>query len=190
MLSTSVSLLDRLRGPTLSESAWSDFVELYTPLLHEWARRVGVPPHDAGDLVQEVFVLLLRKLPEFQYTAGPHGSFRGWLRTVLVNKWRELNRRKALPVAGGTDLAEAALADDDVEAFTEREYRQALLRQALVLMQSEFQPGTWRACWGHVVEGRPAADVASELGTTPGAVRVSSSRVLARLRHLLRGLAD
>ncbi len=37
-------------------------------------------------------------------------------------------------------------------------------------MEAEFQPVTWKACWECVVRGRPAAEVAAELGVTPNAV--------------------
>jgi RNA polymerase sigma-70 factor (ECF subfamily) len=57
-------------------------------------------------------------------------------------------------------------------------------------MQSDFQPATWRACWEHVAEGRPAAEVAAELGMTEGAVYVARCRVLRRLRSELEGLLD
>jgi RNA polymerase sigma-70 factor, ECF subfamily len=43
----------------------------------------------------------------------------------------------------------------------------------------------WQAFWRVVVEGRAAPDVAAELSMQPGAVRVSKSRVLARLRKEL-----
>ena len=36
--------------------------------------------------------MLVAKLPEFQYDAGQ--SFRGWLRTITVNKCRDLLRRQ------------------------------------------------------------------------------------------------
>src|SRR5207244_1458370 len=56
---TSASLLDQLRGPDRS-AAWPRFVRLYTPLLARWAGRLGVPPADQPDLLQDVFLLLLR----------------------------------------------------------------------------------------------------------------------------------
>ena len=50
------------------------------------------------------------------------------------------------------------------------------------MIRGEFEPRTWEAFWQTAVEGRAAADVAAELGMTPGAVRVAKSRVLHRLR--------
>jgi RNA polymerase sigma-70 factor (ECF subfamily) len=95
MDTTPASLLERLRQPNQA-NAWERFVELYTPLLMYWARRRGLHPQDAADLVQDVFTVLVEKLPEFTY--DHRRSFRNWLRTVLVNKWRDHRRRRALPV--------------------------------------------------------------------------------------------
>lgn len=184
---TPVSLLERLRQPA-AQAAWGEFVDLYTPLLYFWALRLGLQEPDAADLVQDVFLLLYQKLPEFSYEGNK--SFRSWLRTVLLNKWRDRQRRAALPMApGGAVLAEvpARAEGDEVE---EAEYRQHLVSRALEVMQAEFQPTTWRACWEHVVAGRPAADVAQELGITVNAVYLAKSRVLSRLRKELEGLLD
>jgi RNA polymerase sigma-70 factor (ECF subfamily) len=57
-------------------------------------------------------------------------------------------------------------------------------------MQREFRPATWKACWEQVVEGRPPAEVARELGLTLNAVYVARSRVLRRLREYLDQLLD
>jgi RNA polymerase sigma-70 factor (ECF subfamily) len=186
MEQTPVSLLQRLRQPD-EKQAWDRFVELYTPLLLYWARRLGLQEPDAADLVQEVLTLLVRKLPEFSY--DPQRSFRGWLRQVTLNKWREKQRRAAAVREQGTPPDDLA-GPDSVEAGWEDEYRQYLVRRALELMQREFQPTTWKACWEMVVSGRPAAEVAAELNLSAGAVRAAKFRVLARLRQELEGLLD
>ena len=94
MNSTHSSLLERLRRPT-DEEAWDQFVRLYAPLLFHSAHEVGLQGPDAADLVQDVLVVLVRKLPDFQY--DPRKSFRAWLRTVTLNKWRERLRRAPRP---------------------------------------------------------------------------------------------
>jgi len=98
MDTTPGSLLERLRQPGQPE-AWRRFVQLYTPLLFHWARRLGLQEQDAADLIQDVFLVLARKLPDFTYDRRQ--SFRGWLRTVTLNKWRESARRRGLPMDGG-----------------------------------------------------------------------------------------
>jgi RNA polymerase sigma-70 factor (ECF subfamily) len=188
MNTTPASLLERLQQSD-EQAAWARFVELYTPVLFAWARRLGLQAQDAADLVQEVFTVLVRKLPEFRY--DKHKSFRGWLRTITLNKWRDACRsRAALPVQAGhaalEDLADPGAGD----GFAETEYRQCLVARALELMQSEFQPSTWKACWEFVVNSRPAADVARELDISVNAVYLAKGRVLRRLRAELEGLLD
>src|SRR5207302_9807265 len=68
MLSTSVTLLERVRQRD-DQAAWERFVALYTPLLYRWAQRAGLADQDAADLVQDVFVLLMKELPSFEYDA-------------------------------------------------------------------------------------------------------------------------
>jgi RNA polymerase sigma-70 factor (ECF subfamily) len=188
MHTTSASLLERLRLPT-DQAAWERFVQLYTPLLYYWARHLGLQPNAAADLVQDVLTALVQKLPEFVYDRDK--SFRNWLRTLTLNRWRNNRRRRAVPVLDAPvgDLADPA-GPDPVDAFAEAEYRKQLVGRVLELMRAEFQPGTWKACWEHVVSGRSAADVAAELGISPGAVYVAKCRVLRRLRQELKGLLD
>jgi RNA polymerase sigma-70 factor (ECF subfamily) len=57
-------------------------------------------------------------------------------------------------------------------------------------MSRDFQPATWKAFWEQAVEGRPAAEVAAELGLTIGAVYASKFRVLDRLRRELADMLD
>jgi RNA polymerase sigma-70 factor (ECF subfamily) len=188
MHTTSASLLERLRRPT-DEAAWARFVQLYTPLLYYWARHLGLQPSDAADLVQDVLTTLVQKLPELVY--DQHQSFRSWLRTLTLNRWRNNRRRRAVPVLDSlaTDLVDPGSADP-AEAVAETDYRNHLVGRALELMRAEFQPSTWKACWEHVVSGRSAADVAAELGISEGAVYVAKCRVLRRLRQELKGLLD
>jgi len=188
MDTTSSSLLERLRQPGASE-AWQRFVHLYTPLLYYWARGAGLPAHDAADLVQDVLVVLVQKLPEFQYDAGQ--SFRGWLRTITLNKWRERCRRfTARPDQGGDSGLSSVAEVDPAAGFAEADYREQLVRQALEIMKSEFEPTTWKACWEVVVSARPAAEVATELGVSVDVVYGAKSRVLRRLREEMDGLLD
>ena len=186
-MDTPASLLERLRDPA-ADDAWVRFVDLYSPLLYSWAYRVGLRDPDAADLVQDVFVLLVRKLPEFQYDARK--GFRNWLRTVTLNRWRELRRRQPRPAAVGAEPLDDVPDPAADEPFWEADYRQMLARRMLEVMRRDFEPTTWQACWECVANGRPAADVGRELGLSAGAVRMAKFRVLSRLRRELAGLAD
>jgi RNA polymerase sigma-70 factor (ECF subfamily) len=57
-------------------------------------------------------------------------------------------------------------------------------------MQAEFPAVVWKACWETLTSGRPAAEVAPELGISTDAVYTARYRVLRRLREQLQGLLD
>lgn len=187
MDTTPASLLERLRQPA-QDQAWTRFVRLYTPLLLRWARRLGLREDDAADLVQDVLTLLVRKLPEFTYDRNR--SFRAWLRTITLNCWRSRGRRAELPREANPPNLDALAGPDEAGVLGEAEYGHWLVGRALELMQAEFQATTWKACWECIVGGRPAAEVAAELGISVGAVYMAKSRVLSRLRQELAGLLD
>jgi RNA polymerase sigma-70 factor, ECF subfamily len=187
---TPVSLLEQLQQPPEdAQIAWRRFVQLYTPLLFNWTRRLGAPPRDAADLVQDVFQVLARELPAFRYRPGLR--FRAWLWTILRNKWRDhLRHQLAAPPEADVAALETVTVPDNVEEMSEEEYRTHLVGRALRLMQAEFAEADWKACWQNVMEGRPAAEVAAELGLTVNQVYLAKSRILHRLRTELKGLLD
>jgi RNA polymerase sigma-70 factor (ECF subfamily) len=189
METTSPSLLERVRQPA-DQAAWSRFVQLYTPLLYAWTQRLGLQPADAGDLVQDVFARLLERLPAFQY--DQQGSFRAWLKTMLLNQWRDRCRRQARAPQPAGDAGLSGVADPAADAafLHEAEYRQRLVGRALQILQVDFQPETWQAFWETEVAGRPVSDVARDTGLSPNAVYLARSRVLRRLREELAGLLE
>ncbi len=185
MTTTHSSLLVRLRTRDDS-AAWSRFVRIYTPLIHHWILRLGVEQNHANDLVQDVFITLLGKVSWI--AANRPESFRAWLRTVTVNKCRDHFRRqnrKSEPAL----LAQMELAGEDTtKLLTDLEYRNVVAQSAMRLMQDSFLETTWKACWEHVANGKPAKEVASDLGISENAVYLARGRVLKRLRQELEGL--
>lgn len=188
MDTTPVSLLERMRQPG-DENAWARFIELATPMLNSWARHIGLRGQDADELTQEVLVVLVEKLPEFSYDREK--SFRGWMRTVALNKFRQWRRRGKMASLDAGHIAAADIAAEDASrAFWEHEYHDHLVARAMQIMQADFEPATWRASYEHIVSGRPAAEIAAELGMTAGAVYAAKIRVLKRLREELEGMMD
>lgn len=186
-MDTPASLLDSLRRPGEQE-AWKRFVKLYTPLLCHWSRRLGLDGHDVSDLVQDVFAILVRKLPEFVYDGQK--SFRGWLWTITVNKCREKGRHPAPAVLDPRKSPLANLPLPPEAGIEVMEYQQYLIQRIVQIIQTEFAPTTWKAFWESVVEERSPQEVAGRLGLSVDAIYTAKSRVLRRLRHDLRGLLD
>lgn len=185
MATTSVSLLQRVQSN--DASAWTTLVALYTPFLRYWARRCGLEGGDADDLVQDVFLKAFEKLPSFAYDVNR--SFRAWLRTIAINRCRELFKKKQVVGRGTGDTGLSGVTSErELEESWEQEHQQAILVRALELMKQEFAEKTWQACWELTVNERSAADVANELGMTANACFLAKARVLRRLRVLLDGL--
>jgi RNA polymerase sigma-70 factor, ECF subfamily len=183
--STSVSLLRRLQSAQ-DAAAWERFVDLYTPIVFRWARRAGFQQAEASDLVQDVLMQLLRSLPSFGFDPQK-GRFRSWLKTVVLNRARDLMaQRRPDPV----DPQVLALEPVDPPDFWDEEYDRLLFDRALVVMRTEFEETTWRACWEHLTSGRSAREIGAELGLSEAAVFTAKSRVLNRLRQELQVLLD
>ncbi len=183
---TSKTLLQRLRAN--DSEAWRVMVQLYTPLVRHWATRGGVRGVDVEDVTQEVLQAAATHMENFRRDK-PGDSFRGWLRGITRNMVLQHFRRSGRNPrgSGGTsalvqlqEVADAANPEEDTDPVEELD---GLRRRALELVRSEFEERTWRAFWMTVVEGRAPADIASDMGVTPTAIRMAKSRVLRRLKE-------
>jgi RNA polymerase sigma-70 factor (ECF subfamily) len=194
MAVTSATLLERLRDPRDAD-AWSRLNELYAPLIRGWAERLGVRGADADDLVQDVLTVVVRRFPEFVHPERP-GAFRGWLRAIAANcardAWRARRFRPKAP--GGTDFGSylARLEDtaDELAREWDREHDIHITRLLLERIRLDFEPQTWVLFQAFVLDGESAEEAAATHSTTPNAVYIAKSRVLARLRQEAGGLLD
>lgn len=191
---TSHSLLERLRERPSADD-WNRLVELYEPWIRDWIRRQRVQEHDAADITQEVLAAVVQELPRFHYDPG-QGRFRGWLRTIAVNRLRAFWKARARQAVGAADSGVEGLLDQLADPASElsrqwdREHDVYVIRRAMAAIRPEFQPTTWRAFQRVVLDARPVSEVASELGISRNAVYIAQSRVLNRLRSQVRGLCD
>lgn len=193
MEATRPSLL--IRAQAGDEGAWEDLCQLYRPLIVGWLRRQAVPAGEVDDLVQEIFLAVVRGLPSFSHS-GRSGAFRSWLRTIASNHscdyWKSPARRA---VAAGGDAAAAALGmlkdpDSPLNRYWVEEHDRYVLRCLLEVAELEFEPLSVRAFRRVALEGASGSEAAGELGLSLTAVYTARSRVLRRLRELAEGLLD
>jgi RNA polymerase sigma-70 factor (ECF subfamily) len=184
--STSRSLLAALNEE--EPEAWDRLVSLYTPLVYQWLRKLGVAEQDMADVIQEVFGSVAANVHRFRRDR-PGDTFRGWLRTITRNKVYDLYRRQGRepkPV-GGTEaqirFSQIPLLEPNEADQSESQASDHLLQRALEFIRGRFEERTWQAFWRVVIDGRTPKEVAEELSMRPGAVRVAKSRVLRRLRQ-------
>jgi len=193
---TSTTLIYRVKA--MEPEAWRRFVHLYGPLVYRWCRHAGLRDDDAADVGQDVFQAVARKIAGFSHDR-PGATLRGWLWRITKNKVADAARGKlpgAEPV-GGTDgltVVNNLPAPDPGEADDPRtpdpEEDRILLRRALDLILDTFSDESRRAFHMVVVEGRPAADAARELGLTVNAVYLAKSRIKKRLKAEFDGVLD
>jgi RNA polymerase sigma factor (sigma-70 family) len=182
---TRPSLLVRVRdagdGP-----AWSQFVDLYGPLIFAFGRRQGLQDADAADLTQEVLARVCQAVRALDYDPA-HGTFRSWLYTVTRNCFITFVRRcQRHESAGGAEQLLADRPAADAEETWRSEYRRRLFGWAAEQVRGEVSTQAWQAFWETGVMGRAARDVAAELGMSVAAVYMAKSRTLERIRAEIR----
>jgi RNA polymerase sigma-70 factor (ECF subfamily) len=191
--SVSSTFLDRLRsrGP----EAWERFLRLYGPVVYRWCRRSGLAAEDAADVLQEVLSAVMLHLPDFRRDR-PQDSFGGWLATITRNKVRDHYRRqhgRAEARGGSTaqrQMAEVPQPQAPPEACIRPDAESAawLSRGVLEVIRAEFEAPTWEAFWRTTVDGQSPAHVAEDLKMSVPGVYTAKSRVLRRLRQVIREL--
>jgi RNA polymerase sigma factor (sigma-70 family) len=185
--STRPSLLIRLRDSG-DERAWSEFMEIYGPLVYRLAKRRGLQEADAQDLAQEVFRAVARAIE--RYDPDPaRGSFRGWLCRIANNLIINCLSAQRRHPRGTGDTGMQRMMEDrpdtsrEESALFEVEYRRRLLTWAAERVRGAFSQATWQAFWQTAVEGRPPREVAEALGVSIGTVYQYKSRVVIRIRR-------
>src|SRR5262249_29156559 len=124
---TRLSLLVRLPDAP-DDGAWSQFVELYAPLVYGFARKHGLQDADAADLTQDVLQAVSGGIRLLDYDPR-RGSFRGWLFTVVRNKLRDFLAAQRRPGRATGDAAaqhrlqELPAPVEDQTAWWDQEYQ-------------------------------------------------------------------
>lgn len=191
---TRLSLLVRL-SDARDDDAWSQFVEIYAPLVYGYARKHGLQDADAADLTQDVLQAVSGAIRGFEYDPR-HGSFRGWLFTIVRNKLLNFVAAQKRPGRGSGDsdvqqrLQELPAREDDRMAWWDEEYERRVFAWASEQVRGRFSESTWQAFWQTAVEGKTGPQAAHELRMTVAAVYLAKGRVMARLKEIIRELLD
>jgi RNA polymerase sigma-70 factor (ECF subfamily) len=144
----------------------------YAPVVH--AILLGrLPPPDADDVTQNVFITALTKLGSLREPA----AFAGWIARTARNAAEDHRRRMIDTVEIDTAFATRGTQSEDAEAARALEAIRALpaaYRETLLL---------------RLVEGMSGPEISARTGLTPGSVRVNLHRGMQMLRGALGGSA-
>ena len=144
----------------------------FAPVVHA-VLLARVPPAEAEDLVQDVFVKALEKI----HTLRDGAAVGGWLCTLARNRAADFFRRRRRAETLPDDLPAEPSADRTMRAREVLDAIRALpdaYRETLLM----------RLC-----EGRTGPEIARLTGLTPGSVRVNLPRGMKLLRARL-GASD
>jgi RNA polymerase sigma-70 factor (ECF subfamily) len=155
-------------------AAFGEIYVRYARMVHA-ILLVRVPPSDAEDLVQDVFLSAMRQLKGLRSAA----AFRGWLGSIARNRAIDFFRgaraetpleeacaRQPVAAAGQHNELESHVALDAIRRLPEA-YRETLLMR--------------------LVEGMTGPEIARRTGLTPESVRVNLCRGMKLLREALEG---
>ncbi len=192
--STRHTLIARIRNPD-DDRAWAEFVEIYTPVVYNFAAGRGLRKADAEDLTQDVMQGISRSIGNFEYREG-QAKFRSWLYQITRNRmstfFQQLQRRDG----GRVDQTVTAAAEsingheDGDEARWEKDYRRQLFRWAAAIVEPEFNPRIWQAFWRSAVEEEELANLEKELEMSRAAIYMAKSRCIKRLREKIEATGE
>ena len=158
-------------------SAWEELVDRFEGFLLHIARRYGLPPDEAADVVQDTWLQLMANAHRIRNA----DSLPGWLKTTATRKsWEATRRRRReIPTADcGAALSEVFDLEDRLDAITHLRH----LRQAVGML-----PPRERALMELLLEPDSPSyqQISRRLGMPVGAIGPVRQRALRRLRALL-----
>jgi RNA polymerase sigma-70 factor (ECF subfamily) len=149
--------------------AFGRLFEEYAPMVHG-ILLARVPSGEADDLVQDVFLAALEKLPSLREA----GAFGGWLAMIARNRAHDFHRHKK---------PHEPLPDDLAHHDAERAEAERVLTVIRALPEAYRETLVFR-----LVEGMSGQEIADRVGLTAASVRVNLHRGMKLLRERL-GLA-
>ena len=188
---TSTTLLRDISADA-DNARWPEFVSRYRPMMHD-SLKVHFPTVDADDIVQETLVALAKALPNYRYAPDETGRFRNYLTGILRNRALKRCERDARDRMLQAELRKLvvsghlAAADADCTAW-----RTALLEIATrqLLDDGKISDKSKQIFQRLTVDGQSPEDVAAAYGTDRNNVDKVKSRMIAKLREIVRALED
>ncbi len=185
LLPTRASLLTRLRD-CQDQSGWREFFESYWRLIYSVARKSGLQDSQAQDVVQNTFIYLSRRMPNFRYDPA-RGSFKSWLRVVTRSRIHEFLRRER-PAEGRVVESLPGSADDLLESIPDpsgdaldelwqREWEENLVATALRRVRAKVSSQQLMIFRLAALGDLPVAQVAKKLDVNIAQIYLARHRV-------------
>ncbi len=182
---TKKSLLEAIQNG--DEISWFEFYETYRPLIILRGNDYRLTPPELEDLCQTVLLDIFKAGKRFRYDPEK-GRFRDYLRRVISHNAIDLiRRRKDREYAQGS-LIEPP--DETNEAHWLDEWQAHILSQALMILRTQIELGTFQAFELYAIKGEPPEKVARFLDIPVGSVYVAKNRAVSKLRKIVEKLRE
>ncbi len=186
---TTTLLLDGLRDAR-NETAWREFYGRYMPIIVCFSRKLGLDDADAADVAHDTLACFVREYRDGKYDRE-RGRLRSWIIAIVQSRVACFKRDQARrhEVRGQSAINDLP-AESQLTKVWEAEHRRVIVQRALADLHSHTRLAvrTIRAFERLVIDERPAAEVAAELGITPADVYVAKHRVAKHLRRIVTRL--
>ncbi len=183
MDTTRASLLIRIKDPRNTE-AWSEFHDLYAPLLYRYARARGLSHDDAEDVRATCYEAIVRQISHFEYDKQK-GGFKGWLRTMVTRRVIDLLRKRREVAADTRDLAELESGEATVDELWEQHWKQQHLRYCVEQAGLQVSAQSFEVFRLLVEEHCSVSEVCEQLNINANQVYKAKARVLGTVRELM-----
>lgn len=173
------SLVDRCREG--EEAAWRELYEAHAGRVWRFAERLGARSEDLPDVLQEVFVVVFRRLPDFDGRA----AFTTWLFGIVlkvVQSHRRRSLRQHLRRVMALTLGDPPTSHDDPESAA---FRSAAARELKAILDQMSDP-LREVFVLYEIEGLEGADIAAILECPEGTVRSRLRLARRRFQKLRR----
>ncbi len=192
-MKTNRILIAKVRQDLACEE-WTSLVEIYQPLISQWASRFGGSADEIADIAQDVLYVVVRDLSKFEHN-GRTGAFRNWLKTITINRLRQLWKQQARRRIVNSEFNEEALQsltdpNSELSIRWNREHDQHVFDQVISRVSREFDEKTMTAFRKFVIEGQDSQAVAKELGVSAAQVYKYKFRVVQRMKSLVVSIAE
>ena len=142
-------------------------------------RHLGVRPADLDDLCQDVFLVVLRRLPDYR----PVGDIRSWLYAICHHEVRNYRRRAHVRRERSVERLPEPVAE--VTPLDQAQHRQALERvERAVAGLPEVQRQVFLL---YELEGLPMKDIVATMGCP---VQTGFSRLRAARAHVRTAMVE
>ena len=193
---TSYTLIQKLAVEATggNDAAWVRFFDLYTPAMKRFVQLID-HNHDPDDVVQEVYIHLVKILEERMYKAEK-AQFRTFLKMLIRRQLIGIYRRERARGAGETvpmdELTDEPSVQPEQGAALDLAWDKARQEVAVehVLTKTALSAKTKAVYRAHVLEGKSAEEVCGEFGIDNNYLRQIKFRVEKAIAIVEAELAD